>query len=166
MRIGILSDTHDQIARTEAAVQLLVEAGADVLMHCGDITIPDVVYPLAALPSYFVFGNCDAELNDLRHAMRAIGGTCLERGGLIELDGHRVAVTHGDSDRELAALLARRPEYLFSGHTHNAIDVIKGPTRFINPGALHRASTWTVGLLDCTSGHFELLAVSGTIKRS
>ena len=85
MRIGILSDTHDQVARTRAAVGLLVAAGAEVLVHCGDITIPQVVSELGVLPSYFVFGNCDFDTGSLRQAIAALGGTCLERGGWIAL---------------------------------------------------------------------------------
>lgn len=159
MRLGILSDTHDRVERTRAAVGLLVEAGAEALFHCGDITIPEVVYELAPLPSHFVFGNCDDDLDVLREAMKTIGGTCLERGGLVELDGHRLAMTHGDSSHELARLEAHRPDYLFSGHTHAALDIRRGPTRYINPGALHRASTWTVALLDCGTGELQTLRV-------
>ncbi len=159
MRIGIISDTHDQVARTRAAVRVLVDSGARALIHCGDITIPDVVYELAPLPSHFVFGNCDFDLPELRAAIQAIDGTCLERGGLIELGGRRLAVTHGDSHRELAELTGQRPDFLFSGHTHKADDTVREGTRFINPGALHRASQWTVGLLDLATGRFEHLVV-------
>jgi putative phosphoesterase len=159
MLLGILSDTHDQVARTKAAVDLLVNSGAEALIHCGDITIPDVVYELAPRPSYFVFGNCDFDLDELRRAIAEIGGVCLERGGLLSIDDRRLAVTHGDSSRELARLEGERPDYLFSGHTHEALDVQRGPTRFINPGALHRAATWTVAVLDCSSGRLESLHV-------
>ncbi len=166
MRIGILSDTHDQVARTRAAVRLLVDSGARALIHCGDITIPDVVHELAPLPSYFVFGNCDFDLAELRTAVQAIDGTCLEAGGLIELHGRRLAVTHGDSSRELARLTGQRPDYLFSGHTHQAADTVRDGTRFNNPGALHRASRWTVALLDLASGRFEHLTLDSTPMQS
>jgi uncharacterized protein len=159
MRVGILSDTHDRAARTKLAVASLVAARAEILIHCGDITIPEVVYELAPLPSYFVFGNCDFDLDDLRRAIAAIGGVCLERGGLIERGGLRLAVTHGDSEPELARLEAERPEYLFSGHTHKALDVRRGPTRYINPGALHRAPAWTVALLDGNTGQLQCLTI-------
>ncbi len=166
MRVGILGDTHDKVERTRAAAGLLVDVGAEILVHCGDITIPEVVYELASLPSFFVFGNCDFELDDLRRAIATIGGTCLERGGIIDLPGHRLAVTHGDSADELHRLEAERPEYLFSGHTHKALDVHRGPTRFINPGALHRAPTWTVAVLDLASRHLELLPIGDTVMRA
>lgn len=163
MQLGILSDTHDKVERTKAAVNVLVGSGAEALIHCGDITIPEVVYQLAPLPSYFVFGNCDFDLDALRQAIAVIGGMCLERGGLIERAGYRLAVTHGDSQGELARLSAERPEYLFSGHTHQAVDIRRGPTRFINPGALHRAASWTVALLDCSTGQLQLLPIVNTV---
>ena len=162
MRIGILSDTHDQVQRTKSAVAMLVEGGAECLIHCGDLTIAEVVHECSILPCYFVFGNCDFDRGGLRRAIDQVGGTCLDRGGLISLGGRRLAVTHGDSDQELRRLVALEPDYLFSGHTHLASDVQKGPTRWINPGALHRASAWTVVLLDLASNHVSLLTILNT----
>ena len=51
MRIGILSDTHDQVQRTKSAVAMLVEGGAETLIHCGDLTIADVVDECAVVTS-------------------------------------------------------------------------------------------------------------------
>lgn len=148
MRIGIISDTHDQVARTARAVALLKERGAEALIHCGDLTGPAVVRELGVLPSTFVFGNNDFDEQGLRAAMDAIGGTCLGRGGEVTLGGRRIAVTHGDSLKEVRRLAAGAPDYLLYGHSHAAADEREGPTRWINPGALHRASAWTVALLD------------------
>ncbi len=159
MRIGILSDTHDQATRARSAVALLLAAGAEALIHCGDVTTPDVVDEVVGAPAYFVFGNCDYDLDALRLAMRRTGATCLERGGLLELGGRRIAVAHGDSVRDYARLSAEAPDYFFSGHTHLRRDVREGPTRHINPGALHRAQTFTVGLLDLDSDEYTSLIV-------
>lgn len=57
MRIGILSDTHDRLARADRAVASLVAAGAEALIHCGDLTGPEIVHVCGRLPSYYVFGN-------------------------------------------------------------------------------------------------------------
>ena len=148
------------------AVARLVDSGAQFLVHCGDITGPAIVSELAAVPSFFVLGNCDRQLAELRSAIRFIGATCLERGGLIDLGNRRVAVTHGDSDLERSRLLAERPDYLMSGHTHRARDYRKGATRCINPGALHRAAVWTVALLDLDSDHLSLLTINNTSMRT
>ena len=157
--IGILSDTHDQVARTAGAVALLIEQGAEVLIHCGDLTGPDVVYACAGRPAYFVFGNNDFDEDGLRRAMAAVGATCLGQGGEVELGGKRVAVTHGDLDRELRRLTMAAPDYLLYGHSHRAADERLGPTRWINPGALHRAARRTVALLDLDSDALRFLDI-------
>jgi predicted phosphodiesterase len=68
-------------------------------------------------------------------------------------------MTHGDSDQELRRLLQLRPDYLLTGHTHRLNDFTEGATRRINPGALHRASQWTVALLDIASNQLRVLPI-------
>jgi putative phosphoesterase len=159
MRIGILSDTHNQLDRASRAVRRLLEEGAEVLVHCGDLTTPDVVYECALLPSYFVFGNNDDDEPGLKRAMAAAGAVCLGKSGEIALAGKRIAVTHGDSSREMRTLAAAAPDYLLFGHTHEPADERDGPTRWINPGALHRAKAWTVALLDLRTDVLQVLKI-------
>lgn len=148
MRIGILSDTHDQVARTARAVSLLIAQGAEALIHCGDYTCPEVILECGGLPSYYVFGNNDFDQTDLRRAMRSVGGVCLEWGGVVTLGQRKIAVTHGDAAHELRRLAALAPDYLLFGHSHCRADDRRGATRWINPGALYRASEWTVAVID------------------
>jgi len=162
MRIGILSDTHDQVDRTARAVRRLADEGAEALIHCGDLTGPDVVYECAGLPAYFVFGNNDYDESGLRRAMAGIGAVCLGRGGQIELSGKRIAVAHGDSNKEIGRLAAAGPDYLFFGHSHWPTDEREGPTRWVNPGALYRASAWTVALLDLGTDALRMLTIEDT----
>jgi putative phosphoesterase len=159
MRIGILSDTHDHRARTARAVAALADAGAEALVHCGDYTEPDIIHECGILPAYFVFGNNDDDRRPLRSAMEAVGGTCLDLGGEITLAGRRLAVTHGHDVREVRRLTANSPDYLFFGHTHVPSDHTIEGTRFINPGAIHRASSWTVAVLDLGSGELRSIVV-------
>ncbi|HEX8201329.1 MAG TPA: metallophosphoesterase family protein [Isosphaeraceae bacterium] len=159
MRLGILSDTHDQVARTAAAVALLVAEGAEALVHCGDLTGPAVVRACAALPCHYVLGNNDFDEDALRRAIAATGGVFLGRGGELRLEGRRLAVTHGDSAREVRRLAAARPDYLLLGHSHVPADARDGPTRRINPGALHRAARWSVALLDLPNDTLRFLDV-------
>ncbi|HEY2155043.1 MAG TPA: metallophosphoesterase family protein, partial [Isosphaeraceae bacterium] len=136
MILGILSDTHDRVARTERAVAALVAAKAEALIHCGDLTGPDIVQACSELPCHYVFGNNDFDEDALRRAMAGTGGVCLERGGEITLGGRRIAVTHGDSIREVNRLAYAGPDYLLYGHSHLFADDRRGGTRWINPGAL------------------------------
>lgn len=150
MRIGILSDSHDQIGRTAAAVALLAAEGAEVLIHCGDLTEPTIVHTVAGagVPCHYVLGNNDFDLEGIERAVVATGGTMLGWAGEIELAGRRIGVTHGHLSSEFRSLLKAEPDYLLFGHTHQWLDERDGPIRQINPGALHRAREWTVAMLD------------------
>jgi putative phosphoesterase len=160
MKIGILSDTHDQVARTSRAISALMGAGAERLVHCGDITRPAIVLECSALPCHYVFGNNDYDHDALGRAIRESGGISLGRGGVIELVGKRIAVTHGDSGSEVRRLAGLDPDYFLSGHTHLAVDERRGPTRWINPGALHRAERFSVAVLDLEADALQFLAIA------
>ena len=159
MRIGILSDTHDEVARTTRAVRRLIAEGAELLIHCGDLTTPEIVEEFAAIPTYFVFGNNDYAEGELRRAMNDVGGVCLGRAGEFTLVGKRLAVTHGDSVTQFRRQMMGAPDYLFTGHTHVALDERTGGTRHINPGALSRARTHTVALLDLHADRLRMLTI-------
>ncbi|MGL6072519.1 MAG: metallophosphoesterase family protein [Fimbriiglobus sp.] len=160
MRIGVLSDSHDEIERTQRAVERLRQAGAEALIHCGDLTGPPIVEAICELPSWFVFGNHDCDsVPALRKAAEVCSVGCLEWGGVLELAGCKVGVVHGHMTTDLRRVLAQKPQFLLSGHSHLAgSSMVDGVLR-INPGALHRADCYTVALLDLPSGHTEWLEV-------
>jgi putative phosphoesterase len=157
MKVGILSDTHDQLTRTIRAVAVLAAAGAEALVHCGDLTGPDIVHACSILPCHYVLGNNDFDERALRAAAEATGGVWLGAGGEILLGGRRLGVTHGDRPSEFRRLLKAQPDYLLSGHTHVPLWEPDEPTRQLNPGALHRAAAWTVALLDLEQDRVDFL---------
>jgi putative phosphoesterase len=160
VRVGILSDTHDRLERTARAVALLHAAGAEALFHCGDLTGPEIVRLCNVVPCHFAFGNNDADtIPDLERAIAEVKGVCLGWGGEVALAGKRIAVVHGHLTRDVRPLLAALPDYLLSGHSHRAADRRYGPTRRINPGALHRADRYTVALLDLESDALRFIEV-------
>jgi uncharacterized protein len=160
MKIGIVADTHDELARSRAAVQLLQEEGAEALVHCGDLSGPEIVAACAVLPLYFTFGNHDADMVPyLKAAAEEHGANCLGWGGEITLAGKRIAIVHGHLTFDLRPLLAAEPDYLLSGHSHIAGDWLQGRTRRINPGALHRADKFSVAMLDLATEQLRFLSV-------
>jgi len=160
MLLGILSDTHDKLARTRHAVELLREAGAEALIHCGDLSGPDILRACAVLPCWYVFGNNDDDMiPDLRQVSAETEAVCLEWAGEVVLAGKRIAVTHGHVTADVRRLLNASPDYLLTGHSHVAEDFQAGPTRRINPGALHRASRFSVALLDLATDKLMFLDV-------
>ena len=160
MLIGILSDTHDEIRRTELAVDVLRSAGAELLVHCGDIVKPDVVRSCSILPLHFVFGNHDSDMvRELEAIALETGANCLGWGGEIVAAGKRIGVVHGHLTTDLQPILDECPDYLLSGHSHATHDFQAGKTRRINPGALHRAEDYTVATLDVASDKLQFHSI-------
>ncbi|MBI1347714.1 YfcE family phosphodiesterase [bacterium] len=160
MRLGILSDTHNELRRTRVAVQMLQDAGAEALIHCGDLASAPIVAACSVLPFWFVFGNHDVRVADeLRQAAIEYRATCLELGCVIELAGRRIGVAHGHSS-DITRVRNAQPDFLLSGHTHVASDVIQNNIRRINPGALQRASEYTVAVLDLATEILTSLTVA------
>jgi len=161
VKVGILSDTHDRFTTALAAVKMLRQAGAQHLIHCGDVGGTNMLDVLVGTPAAFVFGNTDYERDELRNYAAILGIKCLGHYGVIELAGKRLAVTHGDDDALLARL--KRPgqpiDYLFTGHTHVRHDHRIGTLRCINPGALHRAAIKSVATLDLLTDELIFLSL-------
>jgi putative phosphoesterase len=159
MKIAIISDTHSRYEAIETAVQLMEERKVELILHCGDIEDAEAVW-LFPGKTHFVFGNCDTDRASLRQAMHGIGAILHEPFGRLELQGKKLAFTHGDDGRLLWDLQDRGEfDYVFHGHTHQAQDRLVGETRVINPGALHRVRTRTFVLLDLPSGETESIVV-------
>ena len=162
MRLGILSDTHDELARTHLAVSMLRDAGAETLIHCGDLASPPIVEACSVIPLWFTFGNHDSDMvPHLWKAATDYGATCLGWGGVVELSGKRIGVAHGHMTIDTRRVLSERPDYLLFGHSHFASDQTKESIRRINPGALHRSDEYTVAILDLESNQLQLLRVVG-----
>jgi putative phosphoesterase len=160
MRIGIVSDTHGRRRTVELVQGLLRAEGAECVLHCGDIDDVDTVRLFRDLPTHFVFGNCDYDRTSLRQAMKEIGASLHESFGSLELDGRKIAWTHGDDWRRLQELEHSGAfDFVFYGHTHQAEEHRTGPTRVINPGALQRARVKTFVVLDLGSGELKSIVV-------
>ena len=74
--------------------------------------------------------------------------------GLISDTHNQVARTYR-ALRTFQNLGVKAILHLFFGHAHVATDFQQGPTRFVNPGALHRAPKWTYVTLDLATGEIQ-----------
>jgi putative phosphoesterase len=160
MRIGILSDTHSRYATVEKALALLQERKVNFVIHCGDIDDAETVWLFQGFTAHFVFGNCDTERHSLCQAVYGIGETLHDAWGTVELEGVKIAFTHGDDARLLHDLEHSGAfDFVFYGHTHQAAERRTGATRVINPGALHRARPKTFVVLDLATREVESVTV-------
>lgn len=138
MKLGILSDTHNEIGRTRAALEQFKARGIDTLIHCGDVTQPKIVKLFEGWHVAFVYGNIDREKSALARTVAGTSGP-YHIGVAYEdvLDSVRLGVCHGH-DGELLDAMIESGEYdlVCHGHFHRQRDEWVHGTRVISPGAL------------------------------
>ena len=54
MKIAVMSDSHDHLIPLRAALTRAKEAGAEVVIHCGDLIAPFVIAELKQFDGPFV----------------------------------------------------------------------------------------------------------------
>jgi len=149
MKIGILSDTHDNLPQVEKAVELFNKKKVDFVLHAGDFVAPFTILKLKKLKCDWrgVFGNNDGE----RTGLARISEGKIQEGPLrIKLADKKITLVHDintiNPEREGSALIV-------FGHTHKSEVVKKGNALLINPG---EAGGWltgksTVAIVDLTA---------------
>ncbi len=163
MPLGVLSDSHGHAETTARAVKTLVTHGAEMLLHLGDIGSDEVIDELVGHRARVVFGNCDDDIEAMTRYAGLVGVIVDHPMGRLEIDGCRIAFTHGHVESLMRAALDDGVDYLLHGHTHTVQDQRVGRTRVINPGALHRATRYTCALLDPSGNRVRWLEIG---KRS
>jgi putative phosphoesterase len=166
MLVGVISDTHDNVAAVERAVEAFEKRGVGTVLHCGDVIAPPVVPFFEGLTVHAVIGNNDGELDGLGRAFRALGAGSGLRGRFFEgeFGGARFAALHGES-KEAVVELAESGEYDYVcyGHHHERDLREVGGATVINPGAHFptvAADDRTVAVVDTDAGSVEFVDVS------
>ncbi|WP_122089639.1 metallophosphoesterase [Halalkalicoccus subterraneus] len=136
MRVGIIADTHDNVAAIERATDLFREQGIETLIHCGDFIAPPVLPFFEGFELHGVLGNNDGEVAGLESGFEAIGGELHGRFADLELGGKRFAVLHGESKEEVEGYAeSGEYDYVCYGHHHEREERTVGDTVVLNPGA-------------------------------
>ena len=126
MKIAIVSDTHDNMATFNKAINFLNAQKITIILHCGDIcnqdTIDEAVKNFNG-KMYFVRGNGDFGLDEVPEKME------------IELGGKKVFFNHYPEISKAAAETGKY-DLAFYGHTHRPWEEKIGNCRLVNPGEL------------------------------
>ena len=139
-KVGILSDTHDNMWATQAIVSRFIEAGVDMVLHCGDFISPFNAKNFSRLecPWVGVYGNNDGERLGLQKMFSSVGpihvGPYALRAG-----GRNLLMMHEPGPLEA---LGRSGEFdaVLYGHTHDIDNHTvqhadkNGSTLILNPG--------------------------------
>lgn len=146
-RIGVVSDTHNNLVNVRDIVALFNAAAVSRVVHTGDITRAKTLDVLAGLemPLYGVFGNNDVERDALNAAADRHGFVLAEPPLHLDWDGRRIVVVHDPRDFRLAG-----ENLALHGHTHMYRCEWEADTLVFNPGecAGHMRGYNAVGVVD------------------
>ena len=163
MKIGVLSDTHDNLSNTVAVLDAYRERGIGTIIHCGDLTSPDMVPHFEGFRVILTIGNMDHTTGAVRkrlEKMRADNFVGMVYKG--KLGGVPIAATHSHVDGKIMELVREgRYQWIFHGHTHEKRDEVVQGVRIVNPGALgglgREARTFCV--VDLNAGDVEFIKI-------
>ena len=158
MRIGVVSDTHNNLANVRRIVELLNAAGVERVVHTGDVTQAKTLRVLAELdaPLVGVYGNND-EREALAEVASAFGFGMVEPPLELTWSGRRILVVHDPLDVDL---WWSGHDVVLHGHDHRRkIERDRGRLVF-NPGecAGHLEGRNAVGVVDLASLETEILS--------
>ena len=160
MRIGVVSDTHNNMKNVAKIVELFNEAKVERVIHTGDITQAKTIDVFAHLdaPMYGVFGNNDQERDSLEAAIAKHGFNFCEPPFTEVWAGRQLIVVH--DPLEFEGHLNHDHELALHGHTHfHRLETWGTKTTIFNPGecAGHMTGYNAIGIVDLVSLQTELL---------
>ena len=144
MKIGVLSDIHDNIPNLKRAFALFKKEKVERVVFCGDLSAPFTIsyFKELGLPVWAVFGNNEGDrLGILQQIDRYhLNFQYAPKQGLmwkLNWAGKQIGVYHGHQIEILQTLVdSNRFNLLLTGHTHNPHIKTVGQTLWVNPGSV------------------------------
>ena len=136
MKIGIMSDSHDNISNIKKAVNVFKEEEIKVILHAGDLISPFCLNLFEDFKGSFHLcnGNNLGDTKLIKGKIKGLGHF-YEEIGEIEIADFKFALYHGTDETTTKSLLdSQKYDYLITGHTHHKELKTVGKTILINPG--------------------------------
>ncbi len=138
MKIGVLSDTHDNLSNLIYVLNFFRDKDIQTVIHCGDLISYDMVSHFEDFRVIYCIGNMDVTTGTIKRRLEK-----MHEGNFVgavfrgKLGGVPVAATHSHIDGKVMELVREgRYRWVFHGHTHNKRDEVIRGVRIVNPGAL------------------------------
>ena len=125
MKVGVISDTHDNVEKITEAVRILNNNAVEFVFHCGDFVAPFSLEPLKDLKCEWlgVFGNNDGEKEGL---LEKSGNRIKTAPFFIEMDSRKIGLIHKNAELDADIVLF--------GHSHKYQEKREGNKLILNPG--------------------------------
>jgi putative phosphoesterase len=163
MKIGLLSDTHNNLTNLQKALTVFQVENITHLVHCGDLTAPETAAAMGGFQVIHVVGNGDFASGEIRRVLLDLNP--LNSSGIQftgELGGIPVAAVHGHQQHQINSLVASGMyRFIFTGHSHRRRDENAGASRILNPGSLGglKAEDRSVCILDLGIGQARFFTI-------
>lgn len=136
MKIGIMSDSHDNMSMIESAVSTFNKEKVDMVFHAGDIVSPFTATLFRDLRCKMacVWGNNDGDRLNLKKAFEGIGEFYGEFAD-IKIHDLRIGMLHGLHPAIISSVLNSNIfDIVIRGHNHKKEILKRDETLLINPG--------------------------------
>ena len=157
MIIGVISDTHENVANILKAVEEFKKENVEFVIHLGDVIAPGTVKFFEGLNMKFIQGNCDGDIDLLKQKIEEKGWEFLGETAELELNGKKIFLSHKPNEE---AINSGKYAYVFHGHTHKKRLETVGNTTVLNPGAHYWKSENTIVVLDLEKDEARFLELS------
>tara|TARA_B100000530_G_C15522650_1_gene315253 strand:- start:15 stop:500 length:486 start_codon:yes stop_codon:yes gene_type:complete len=159
VKLGVLSDTHNNINNVRDIVNLFNKKKVDRIVHTGDITQSKTLAALSFLdaPLVGVYGNNDVERDALMETARMYNFCFQDPPFELELHDQKIIIVH--DPRDLEGVLTNQYSLALHGHTHMLRIERTEDQLIFNPGecAGHMKGLNAIGIVDLNNLDVELL---------
>ncbi len=165
MKIGIMSDTHDNLPQIKKAVEIFNREKVELVLHAGDFVSPFTFLEFKNIncPLKGVFGNNDGDKLYLQEKFKVIG-ELYPAPYIVKINNKNVIMLH--KEKLIDALAeSQRYDVIIYGHTHRS-DLRKiGKTLIINPGECGGWLTGksTIALLDLKTLEAKIIDLADSV---
>ncbi len=145
MKIGIISDLHDNLRHLDLVAAELKKLGIELLIFCGDFDSPFSMRGFLQFhcPVKAILGNADPDIQKFQYqlqnleVLKPLELDIKHRFQDFTQDNCRIGVIHNDDKALTQALIdSQLYDLLCIGHTHTAEIKSQGKTTIVNPGSL------------------------------
>ncbi len=137
MRIGIVSDTHNDQNQIQRVLSILRQRQITTVLHAGDVTSARILRLFRGMDMWIARGNMDHDPGLVATSCELFGVGRFRETHTLTLAGHDLAMIHnGESPAARDLVRSKKYSYLIHGHSHHRRDERIMSTRVINPGAI------------------------------